>query len=202
MIRAAAGVAIAALLAACTAIQPPEPDRASLYVLEATSAAGAPRPRRELVLEVSAPRARAGFDTPLMAYVERPNALEYFARNRWADTPARMLAPLLAQSLERSGGFRAVVQAPGGAIAALRLDTELVRLQQDFGVRPSRVRLTLRAQLIEVAAGRVLASEEFDESEAAPSDDPYGGVIAANRALERLLGRLGDFCADAAGGVR
>lgn len=200
MIRAAAGFAAAALLAACTALQPPEPDRASLYVLEAPPAAGTPRPRRDLVLEVSAPRARAGFDTPLMAYTERPSALEYFARNRWADTPARMLAPLLAQSLDRAGGFRAVVQAPSAAVAALRLDTELVRLQQDFGVRPSEIRLTLRAQLIDAAAGRVLATAEFDEAEAAPSDDPYGGVIAANRALGRLLGRLADFCADAAGG--
>jgi cholesterol transport system auxiliary component len=41
----------------------------------------------------------------------------------------------------------------------------------------------------------VLASAEFDETEAAPSDDPYGGVLAANRALGRLLERLAAFCA-------
>jgi cholesterol transport system auxiliary component len=199
MNRAAAALAVVALLAACTALQAPEADRANLYVLEAMPAAGAPRPKRDLVLEVSAPRARPGFDTPLMAYTQRPNALEYFAKNRWADTPARMLAPLLAQALERAGGFRAVVQAPSTAIADLRLDTELVRLEQDFAARPSQIRFTLRAQLIDVATRRVLASAEFDEAEAAPSDDPYGGVIAANRALGRLLGRLADFCAEAPG---
>jgi cholesterol transport system auxiliary component len=57
------------------------------------------------------------------------------------------------------------------------------------------VRFTLRAQLIDVDARRVLASAEFDETEAAPSDDPYGGVLAANRALGRLLERLAAFCA-------
>ena len=196
MKRAAAGFAAAALLAACAAVQAPEADNASTYVLEAPPAAGAPRPKRDLVLEVAVPRARPGFDTPQMAYTQRANALEYFAKSRWADTPARMLAPLFAQSLERSGAFRAVVQAPSLATAELRLETEIVRLQQDFSAKPSRVRLTLRAQLIDADARRVLASAEFDETEAAPSDDPYGGVIAANRALGRLLERLTQFCAE------
>ena len=198
MRRGIAGFAAVALLAACTALQPPESDHTSTYVLEANPAAGAPRPKRDLVLEVSAPRARPGFDTPQMPYTLRANALEYFAKNRWADTPARMLAPLLAQALDHSGGFRAVVQAPSLAAANLRLDSELVRLQQDFGAKPSRVQLTVRAQLIDVDTRRVLASAQFDETEAAPSDDPYGGVIAANRALGRLLERITEFCAETA----
>lgn len=108
-----------------------------------------------------------------------------------------MLAPLLAQALEQSGTLRGVVQAPGGAAADLRLDVENVRLVQDFSTRPSRIRFTLRAQLIDIGARRMLATREFDEIESAPSDDPYGGVIAANRALERLLGQLAEFCAEA-----
>lgn len=186
-----------ALLAACAGLQPPAAEQSSTYVLEAAPAAGAPRQRRDLVLEVAAPRARAGFDTPLMAYTQRANALEYFARHRWADAPARMLAPQIAQALERSGAFRAVVQAPSLAAADLRLETELVRLQQDFGAKPSRLRFTLHARLVDVAGRRVLASAELDETEAAASDDPYGGVLAANRALARLLERLAAFCAEA-----
>lgn len=195
MRTAIAGTAVAALLAACAAVQAPEGELASTYVLEAMPSAGAPPAKRDLVLEVAVPRARAGFDTPQMAYTRRASALDYFAKHRWADTPARMLAPLFAQALGQSGGFRAVVQAPSLATADLRLDTELVRLQQDFSAQPSRVRLTVRAQLIHVDTRRVLAAAEFDELEAAPSDDPYGGVIAANRALGRLLERLAAFCA-------
>jgi cholesterol transport system auxiliary component len=197
MRRGIAGFAAVALLVACAAIQPPEAENANTYVLEAVPAAGAPGPKRDLVLEVALPRARPGFDTPQMAYTQRANALEYFAKNRWADTPARMLAPLFAQVLDQSGGFRAVVQAPSLAAANLRLETELVRLQQNFGARPSRVQLTVRAQLIDVDARRVLAAAEFDETEAAPSEDAYGGVVAANRALGRLLERLAKFCAEA-----
>ncbi len=188
----------AMLLSACAALQPVAPERTATYFLEPESApaAVAAPTRRDLVIAVSASRARAGFDTPMMAYLRRPNTLEYFARSRWLDTPGHMLAPLAAQALERSGAFRAVVQEPSPAAAALRLDTELVRLYQDFSAKPSRIRLTLKAQLVDLDARRVVAAAEFDETEAATSDDPYGGVRAANRALGRLLGRLADFCAD------
>jgi cholesterol transport system auxiliary component len=195
MTRVLAACAAAALLSACSALQPPPEEIRSTYVLEARPLAGSPRAKRDLVLAVSMPRARPGFDTPQMAYERRPHELEYFTRNRWADAPARMLAPLLAQALEQSGTLRGVVQAPSVAAADRRLDVEIVRLVQDFSTRPSRVRFTLRAQLIDVGARRVLATREFDEVESAPSDDPYGGVIAANQALGRLLGQLADFCA-------
>jgi cholesterol transport system auxiliary component len=181
------------LLAACSALQPPRVERPALYLLDAQLAASAPRPQRGRVLAVEPPRARAGFATAQIAYVRQPHKLEYYANNRWVDTPARMLAPLLAQALALGGGFRAVVQAPSPLAADLRLDSELIRLQQDFSTLPSRVQLTLRAQLLDVNASRILATEEFDIIEGAPSDDAYGGAIAANRALQRLLQRLNEF---------
>ena len=196
MRRALALAAVAALLAACAALPPPQAIE-DIYVLDARPA-GVSAPRRDVVLAVSMPRARAGFDTAQMAYERRPHELEYYARNRWADAPARMLAPLLVQALERSSGLRAVVPASSVAAADLRLDVELVRLVQDFATRPSRVRLTVRAQLTDVGSRRVVATREFDETESAPSEDAYGGVVAANRALERLLGRIVELCAEQA----
>lgn len=199
MKRALVPLAAVALLSACPAL-PPLPEAASTYVLDARLVPAAQKAPSKTVIAVSPPRARPGFDTASMAYVRRPHEVEYFAKNRWADTPARMLAPLLVQALDRSGGFRAVVQAPGAVSADLRIEVEIVQLLQDFETRPSRVRFTLRAQLIEVASRRVLATREFDEAESAASDDAYGGVIAANRALERLLGQLVDFCSGQAAG--
>ncbi|MCL5668620.1 MAG: ABC-type transport auxiliary lipoprotein family protein [Gammaproteobacteria bacterium] len=152
--------------------------------------------KRDLVLAVSTPRARPGFDTPRMAYLRQPHELDYFKANRWADTPARMLGPLLAQALEQTGSFRAVVQTPSAVPADIRLDTELIRLQHDFSTEPSQIQLTLRAQLIDVRSKRVLAVKLFDETEDAASGNPYGGVTAANRALQRVLAQLADFCVD------
>ncbi|MFA7316119.1 MAG: hypothetical protein WC029_00915, partial [Sulfuricella sp.] len=72
---------------------------------------------------------------------------------------------------------------------------EIVRLQQEFTSVPSKVRFTLRAQLIDVAGRRILATREYDISENAASNDPYGGVVAANRAVHRALSEAAGFFA-------
>lgn len=182
------------LLAGCTGLQAPHVESPHLYVLDARPAIQPAEAKRDLVLAVGMPRARPGFDTPQMAYLRRPYEMEYFAVNRWADTPARMLGPLLAQALEQTGGFRTVVQTPGAVQADIRLDTELIYLRQDFQTQPSRVQFMLRAELIDVAGKRVIAVKLFDDAENAASDDAYGGVVAANRVLQRVLAQLADFC--------
>lgn len=192
----------AALLAGCTGLQAPKVEQAHTYLLDARPVSGQAITKRDQVLAISMPAGRPGYDTPQMAYQRLPLELEYFAAHRWADTPAHMLKPLLVQALEP--GFRAVIQTPGGISADLRLDTELIRLQQNFTSQPSRIQLTLRAQLIAVKDKRVIAAKLFDESENTESDDAYGGVIAANRALHRVLAQLAEFClnASASPGVR
>jgi cholesterol transport system auxiliary component len=106
-----------------------------------------------------------------------------------------MLGPLLVRALEQRTGFKAVTPAGGMVKGDLRLDTEITLLQQEFTPSPSRLHMKLRVQLVEQASYRVLATQVFDAVEAAPADDPYGGVIAANRMLPRLLGQIADFAA-------
>jgi cholesterol transport system auxiliary component len=129
-----------------------------------------------------------------MAYVTRPHELQFFARHQWVDAPARMLAPLLADALERGGRFDAV-PSDGFAASDLRLETEVVVLQQEFDAHPSQLRFALRARLLDVVKHRVLADSTFEAVEAAASDDPYGGVVAANRAVARVLDELANWCA-------
>ena len=155
----------AMLLAGCIGLRAPQVDSPNLYVLDAQSTIKAAPVKRALVLAVSMPRARPGFDTPQMVYLRQPHELDYFAANRWIDSPSHMLAPLLTHALEQTGSFRAIVQTPGVIPADIRLDTELIRLQQDFQTQPSRVQLTLRAQLIDVVGKRVIAVKLFDETE-------------------------------------
>lgn len=202
-VRLAAALALAALVAACASLLPPPAPAPNLHVLDAVPAATTPSPeRRDLVLEVSAPKAWPGFDTAQMAYVKKPHALDYYANNRWADAPARMLGPSIARALEHTGAFRAVVQAPTTVAADLRLSTELVRLQQNFATKPSEVELVLHVQLVDVRGRRVVATRTLEATETAPSDDPYGGVIAANRALARLLAQVAEFCVAESGRLR
>jgi cholesterol transport system auxiliary component len=186
------------LLAACTGFTTSSAPSQNIYVLEMRTAIPAAAAKRDLVLAIGVPQARPGFDTAQMVYVQQAFELNNFVTSRWAAPPARMLESLLVQTLEQSGGFRAVVPVAGAIPGDVRLETELLRLQQDFTARPSRVQLTLRAQLIDVRGKRILAVKQFDESENTTSDDAYGGVTAANRALQRVMESLVHFCTDEA----
>lgn len=157
--------------------------------------------RRELVLAVSTPRAAPGYDTPAMVYVQRPHALEHFATHRWADTPARLLQPLLVRTLDDAGIFRAVVASGSGAQADLRLDSEIVQLRQSFLAQPSRSELTLRLQLVDATTRRVLATRTIEQAQATTSNDAAGGVAAANLALARALAQIAVFCDEGAAGL-
>lgn len=190
-------LALPSLFAGCSVLPAPRSDPVTLHVLLADGPHDA-APRGAGVIEVAPPRATAGFDTPQMAYVARRYELDYFATHRWVDTPPRMLAPLIVHALERTRAFAAVVTPSSGVTGDVRLDTELVRLQQDFVTRPSRAELALRAQLTDVRTRRVVATQVFEDAEPAATDDPAGGVAAANAALQRVLGRLVAFCIEGA----
>jgi cholesterol transport system auxiliary component len=197
------------LVCGCEALRPlvtpsPQPNYYSLADArnDATPPAGPRAADTAPTLIVSPPHAAAGFDSQRIMYVRTTDQLEHFAHNEWIDTPARMLAPLIVGAVERSGAFRAVVQTPSPATGEMRLDTEILRLQHEFVSVPSQVRFTLRAYLVESVTRRVIASREFDAVVPASSEDPHGGVVAANRAVHTVLENLSAFCAEAARGAR
>ena len=201
--RAACGTLVAVLLSAllggCARSLLPEPAASpALFALSGESEAPAATVEptaiaRTLIVDI--PRAAPGFETSQIAYVRRPYEIEYYAHNQWVDRPSNMLAPKMVRAIERTGAFHAVLGGPTSASGQFRLETELVRLQQDFSTTPSRVRLTLRAALIDTATRKVVASREFDARVDAPTDDAYGGVIAAQRAASQIVAELASFCA-------
>ena len=200
--RLSAAALLLTLTAGCAGLLPKPGAQPSYYALDGgglKAKASSPLSATAPTLIVSPTHAAAGFDSQRIIYVRDAHKLDYFARSEWIDTPARMLAPLVVAAIESSGGFRAVVQTPSAASGDIRLDTEILRLQHQFDESPSRVRFTLRAYLVDNATRRVLASREFDESVASTSEDPYGGVIAANRAVQNVLAQVATFCAETAG---
>ena len=189
-----AWVAVFLLALAACSIGPSESRAPTTYLLDPqiafkTSAAN-PNWSASATLLVSPPRPQAGFDTARMAYLRRPHEVSYYAFNQWADTPARMLMGLLAQAMERTDLWRAVVQMPSPVRADYRLDSDNLVLEQQFFSTPSRVRLALRAQLVDIKQQSIIDTRDFEVFEDAPSDDAYGGVIAANRATAKLLEQL------------
>lgn len=145
------------------------------------------------ILVIAQPKAQAGFDTARMAYLLRPYEVNYFAFNQWADTPARMLQRIMVENLDKTGMWSAVVQTPGAVPAQYRLDCDSLVLEQQFFTHPSRVRLALRVQIVETKEQSILGSRYFELLEAAPSEDPYGGVLAANHASAKLITEMAEW---------
>jgi len=202
----AAGMSLVAVCA-CGTLRPTATPHPAFYALEGArgeapvaapktlpAAASSAAP----TLIINPPHAAAGFDSSRIIYLRETHKLEYFAHSEWVDPPARMLAPLIVAAVENTGAFRAVVLTPSAAAGDLRLDTEIIRLQHEFRTEPSRARFTLRAYLVDDRTRRVLAWREFDAAVPAASEDPYGGVVAANRAVQTVLESLAAFCAEAA----
>jgi cholesterol transport system auxiliary component len=187
-------LAAAGLLAACTLLPEPKPVALDKYLLEYTPAAVAPASADVPVLMITTPRAHGAYDTARIAYMQQQFGLRYYVHSRWADTPARMLAPLLAEAMNATGQFQALYTSPGRLSGELRLDTELLRFHQDFTVQPGSMHVTLRARLVDLADQRVIASRLFDIQEVTTSEDAYGGVQAANRAIAQLMEQLAQFC--------
>ena len=191
------GVMIGAIvvITACSPLGPaPSSEAPKVYLLQwehpvGDEPTGQLNPACPTLLLIS-PRAAPGYAGAGMAYMEEAHRIDYFAHHRWADSPARMLEPLLIHALETSGAFQAVVQAPTTARFELRLDTELLRLVQVFEPTESRIELEIRISLLDTEQQRVLVSDVLAVTEPATERTPYGGVIAANKAVVRLLEEL------------
>lgn len=186
------------LVVACSGTLLPKPAQPpARFTLEsAAPAATLPTPTAGApTLTVDLPRAAPGHDSRRMLYRRSPQAMESFAFHEWVEPPARMLAPLLVRALQDSGAFGAVLLAPSAAAGAWRLETESLQLQQDFTRQPSRVRLALRAVLLDSATRHVLAWRTFEVQVEATSDDPVAGAVAAQAAAQQLSLAVAAFCA-------
>jgi cholesterol transport system auxiliary component len=193
-IRWAAIPVLLAAAAACTLLPGPKAVPQTTFLLRPDSPAGgvpaAQCPEGSGTLLVSLPREEPGFETTRMAYLPRPNSVKYYANSRWADSPAGMLAPALVEAMEATGCWHAVVRMPSALPADFRLDTEDLVLEQEFFSRPSKVRIALRATLVDLGEPGIRAVRRFEALEDAPSEDAEGGATAAGRAAEKLLGSV------------
>lgn len=197
--RLALGAALLTLTA-CSALRPAASQPPVFYSLDGQLNQTAP-PTQGIAAQslptliVNPAQAASGFDSQRIIYVHEDHKLEYFAHSEWVDPPARMLGPLLVAAIDKVGAFGTVVLSPVSVSGALRLDTQIIRLQQNFQTSPSRVQFTLRAYLSDEKTRVVLAWREFSAEATATSDNAQGGVNAANRAVQDVLAQLAQFLA-------
>ena len=145
------------------------------------------------ILSVSPVVATYGFESNEMIYQPASYQFAAFSENAWFAPPAVMISPLIMKTLRQTHHFAGVVSSSSGASAYL-LNTHLIALYQDFTVNPSQVVLILNLTLIDEKTGKILLSDQ-EISERVPSqkNTPYGGVVAANQALDQALIKMVKF---------
>lgn len=186
-------LALLALSGGCTLPQDQSPPAQS-YLLEVGAFAPAPARRTSnKTLLVTVPRAAPGFDSNRIAYTREPPKLDFYRDSVWSDTPAKMLLPILVRAFEATGAFKAVVSPPAPGLANLRVDVDIIRLQQELMTRPSQVRLMARIKVVDMKSGHVLGTQVFEAVEPAPSENANGAVRAANAAVQKVLEQMVRF---------
>ncbi len=151
---------------------------------------------KHLSILVMRPVGLDGYDSDKMLYVNQRFQVNSFARNAWLSPPSVMLLPLLIRSIESSHYFFAVASDLNTSKTDYRLESALIRLQQNFLMKPSHLELIMQVILIHNSDNRVVATETIYQSIPCSSDSPLGGVIAANFAARKLSSRVAHFVID------
>lgn len=191
--RAISGMLIlvfATLFVGCSILPEDEP-APSVHMLEWRGGAVS-GDERSGSLQIAMPVAYPGYDSSYIRYRQGGGSeLHRYARNRWVDRPAVLVGAALTEAVADRGPYERV-GPPGNPIpAGYRLESDLVRLEQVFGDGDSRVHLTLRYRLVEVASGDILGSVRHQLEGPVPAN-PEGAVRVANELLNDSLQRLAD----------
>jgi len=182
------------LLSGCGLNTPVKLSQVSTYAITSLKTPRVPRrSRTNYTLLVNTPIANPGYGTAKMIYINIPYKLRSFAENRWVASPARMLLPLIAQRIRRAGYFKAVVTPPFVGVSNYRIDTKLIKLQQEFIDPVSHIRLVIQADLINSKTNQVIVSRRFQVFLKATGNNPYAGVLATNKAAAIMANRINSF---------
>ena len=149
--------------------------------------------KTNVTLLVMTPTAAPGYQTAAMIYVLSPYELDAYTNNRWVASPAQMVMPMLVQALRDTGYFYAVVSPPFSGVTNLRLDTQILKLEQEFLLPISRIRFVMQASLLSNVSNRVVASRRFEVVIPSPQNNAYSGVLAANRAAKIMMQQVAQF---------
>jgi cholesterol transport system auxiliary component len=172
------------LLAACGPVSVPVDN---LYQISDYAYVKTKKPNLSLI--ISAPTAVAGYQTSDMLYVDKPYEIASFVHNSWQRPPNVMLYSLLLQSLQHNFGI--VTTVLSSDVANYRLDTEIIKLQQNFLDEQSHIDFVVRVTVVANTDEKVIFTKTFSYSEKSDKT-PVGGVIATNAVVKKFTEELSE----------
>lgn len=183
-------------LAGCQVLGPQAVPPTNTYALSIPNVHSSTHHENKITLLVNTPTAAPGYDTSKMMYTNKLFQVSSFAQNKWAAAPAEMIGPLLVEKLRQTNKFHAVISSAFTADRQFILRTHVTELRQNFTVNPSKIELTITAELINAENNKVMNTRTFTTALSTPENTPYGGVLAANRAVNKVLTQISEFCVD------
>lgn len=148
--------------------------------------------RTQKRLMVFQPETVEAYDTKDMAYSKNLFQIAFYSKHRWVETPSQMIQPLVVDTLQRTNHFKAVVTRPYQGNYHYSLKTNIIMMLQDFTSRPAMFRLIISNQLNHGYSGNAYATKLI-EVNVPICNPPYGGVLAANQAVQQYLKQLSQF---------
>ncbi|HEX5960865.1 MAG TPA: ABC-type transport auxiliary lipoprotein family protein [Rhodanobacteraceae bacterium] len=191
------------LLAGCASVS--KPVFPSQYALTVTAppaaAAQLPSAGRGVlqVARIDAPPWLQGTALYYRLAYRQDGSMGAYARSEWLAPPARMLEPLVRETLARDRIWRVVVGPATGTNADTSLHIRLDDFSQVFASPDtSQGVLDATATLVDNSNGDAIAQRHFHVEVAAPSADATGGVGALDQASRQFIAQLQQWVRGAA----
>ncbi|MHB1187409.1 ABC-type transport auxiliary lipoprotein family protein [Thiobacillus sp.] len=129
------------------------------------------------------------YDTDQLIFSRSAGTRGQYQFARWTERPGKRFADLMRARLDRQGAWH--VSAAGGYVRGdVLLDTELVEFFHDATSEPGRVRLVLRAELVDLKQRKLLGRRVFEQQVALATYDAAGAAQASSQAVSQALDEL------------
>ncbi len=158
------------------------------YTDKKTYELNAPPPARGKItkaIHVAPMQAYPGLNTERMRYQLQCYEVNYFAKSSWVAPPPAMLQSLLTTHVKQLAS-----RARCSDSDALILKTTLTQFEQRFQKQCSTFALGMQVEILDAKTSCVKTVKQINIVEPAPCANPYGGVTAANQAVNKLFKRI------------
>jgi cholesterol transport system auxiliary component len=129
------------------------------------------------------------YDTEQLIFSRSPGTRGQYQLARWTERPGKRFAELMRVRLDRQGAWH--VSAAGGYVRGdMLLDTELIEFYHDAVSQPGKVRLVLRAELVDLKQRKLKGRRVFEQQVALATYDAAGAAQASSQAVSQALDEL------------
>ncbi len=178
------------MVTGCSFMSPVKVGPDTGYVINSAADHVAKSSRHQRTMLIMHPETNPAYNTTRMAFTMHPYQLSYYSQSRWIEAPADMFAPLIMQSIQKSGRFKSVIAPPFAGQYQYALRTQIKTLHVDYARQMPTLDLQVQAAIIAAGSGNIVATRDFKVSVPLQQYSPYGATVAANRASSIFLSEL------------